>query len=509
MATTTTRTSANPESPAKITHPLYADLLPIWKKLAHVREGIGGFLDGTYLIAHPREWEDHTSTNPVKPTKKLKARRLLACYENFAAAIIDSKKSALFREAPTRRIGDATVKDAAPTELETWWKSVDGNGTHIDDCLAQAWDPAATFGHIVLYMDRPKGAAPLTAADQQLPILRAYTPIDLIDWSTDDNGQLTEVLFQEAVPRKVGAAQAADYRTRYVNAVYWEVRDKSGNVIDGGPQNGQHQFGILPVVPLYAQRRPLLPFVGQSVVGDPQLHIDLYNLLSETRELLRAQTFSILNVPLGSGDQAMSVDDAVKLIGSKTGTDNVLFSGLAAGFIAADAKNVEVYQKEIERRLRAIYRLAAVAWESDSRDAEAEGSMKLKREDMNQRLADYADEVEKTDYKIAELFYRSQHGAEGWEAAMRKDPVLIRYPDNFDVTPFDQVLQQAQAAMNLGMPPEFMKELRKRLVTKFLPDALPETVDIINKAIDAAEADPTPAERAKMRIDAAVKGKAA
>jgi len=501
MASTTQRTQGQPATPAKVTHPLYADMLSTWLKLAHVREGIGGFVDGTYLIAHPREWKDHQLDTPQIPTKKLLARRKLACYENIAGTIIKAKKSALFREAPTRRIGN-DEKEPANAPLRTWWSNVDGKRTHIDDFMKTAWDPAATFGHMAIYMDRPKGPRPVTRADQRQPILRRYTPLDLLDWAEDENGELTEVLFQEAAPRRVGeAVTATDYRLRLVTADYWRYMNASGEILD----EGDHQMGRLPVVLLYGERRPLLPTIGESTLGDPQNYIDLYNLLSEVRELLRSQTFSVLNIPLGTGPDAMSVEDAAKLIGDKIGTDNVLFSGLAADFISAEAQNVEAYEKHIVRRLRTIYRLTSLAWESDSLDAEAEGSMKLKREDMNQNLASYADELEKADYQLVELFYRATFGKDAWEQQLKSEPVTVRYPDNFDVTPFDQVLQQAQAAMNLGMPATFLKELRKRLVSKFLPDLPEALLKTINDAITSAPDDLTPAERAKERINASTK----
>lgn len=114
---------------ASSVHPLYTLFKPVWEQLAHVREGTGGFLDGTYLVAHPREWLDHSklvtdattgattvTTNPTprQPSPKLKARRALARYENVASAILESKKSVLFREQPTRRVGDQAPPTPVP-----------------------------------------------------------------------------------------------------------------------------------------------------------------------------------------------------------------------------------------------------------------------------------------------------------------------------------------------------------------------------------------------------------
>src|SRR5262245_12171887 len=105
MATQSTSTASQNLTgrQAKFTHPSYVLLHPVWLKLRDVREGTGGFLDGAYIIAHPREWKDHTAEVPSIPTNKLRARKKIASYENFAETIVESLKSALFQEQATRR----------------------------------------------------------------------------------------------------------------------------------------------------------------------------------------------------------------------------------------------------------------------------------------------------------------------------------------------------------------------------------------------------------------------
>lgn len=487
-------------------HPLWTFFQEEWTLLAHVREGSGGFRDGTFLVAHPREWEDYTSEAPTKPTKKLKARRSLACYENFAASILDAKKTALFRETPNRRVsegrGPEQQTDRDPSDLEQWWQNVDGCGTAIDDYLSHSWDLAATFGVLWLYLDRPKGAPAATAADVAAPFLRVYSPLDLIDWIVNDRGEMTQALFREAVVRSTFTNQVdgSAYQLRHVTPEYWAVYDQQGQLLEGGPVNGLHRLGVLPVVPLFAQRRALRKHVGQSVLGDPKAHVDLFNLTSEIRELLRNQTFSFINIPLGTGDQAMTVEKAKEMLGGQTGAMNVIFSGAAAQILSGQADNVTVYHQEFERRLRNIYRQSGVGWESDSKDAEAEGSLKLKREDMNTRLAFYADELEKTDYALARLFYRAMYGAEAGQQKFDEARVSIRYPDTFDMTPFEEVLKQAQGALTLGFPAIVLKAIRKALLSKFLPDLTPEQLVELLEAIEAAEDDPTPMEKMKAKL---------
>jgi hypothetical protein len=482
-------TAAGAASPVSgSVHPLYGVWAPVWTQLAHVYEGSGGFLDGTYLVAHPREWEDYTAEIPVKPTKKLKARRAIARYESVGATILDQIRAALFRGTVTRTIG----KDADETKrhpLSAWWQNVDANGTAIDDYMSQSWTPCGLFGHTAHLMDYPAGPVPATKADQKAPYLRSYTPLDLADWLTNEAGGLSAVKLLECEPRTSikESAKTETIRTRFVTDTDWEVVGSNGQRTDGG----KHAFGRLPVVVQYSKRRALQSVLGQSVLNDPRLYIDLFNLTSELRELLRNQTFSILNVVLGTGEQSISVEKAIAMIdaGGGKGTENILFSGAASSFITADASNVKAYQDERDKLLRTIYRLAGVPWEADSRDAEAAGSLKLKREDMNQILAGYADECEKAEYQFVELWFRGEHG-DRWREELAKAEVVIRYPDTFDVTPFAEILEQAQAAIAIEMPAAFMKELRKRLVAKFLPDATPAVIAEIDKELEQMAKEP-------------------
>lgn len=521
--TTTTFTGAGPRV-AAIRHPLYDALRATWVKLGHVREGTGGFLDGTYLTAHPREWLDHTSRvtttdpdtgarvvtmaanpNPKKPSAKLKARRALAAYTNYADAILDSKKSGLFREPPTRRVGEGEGDDL--TDLERWWDDVDGQGTDIDKAMRSWWDVAATFGHCLLYFELPsdgpdaKEGEVITAADAGLPVIRAYAPMDVINWLTDDDGRIISVKVVEAVQAKTyDDTYITQEQVRVIDQDGWAVYDyKSGTEVS----KGVHGLGILPCVYLYGKRRATVPGVGQSILGDPQNHIDIYNLESERRELLRNQTFSVVNVPLGTGTDAMSVEQAQQMMGSQTGTMNVLFSPLAAQMLSGDAANVQAYQETIDAKVRAIYREAGASWESDSKDAEATGSLELKREELNTRLAQYADECQQAELSLADLFYRWVYGAERGPEKLVEDDVTIQYPDRFGMTPFDDVLAQVQSAQSIGMPALFLKALRKAIVSKFegMASLSPSQMKEIMDAIDEAPDDPTPAERMQQRME--------
>lgn len=524
--TNTDQTNLGPKVAAS-THELYVLFKPVWVQLSHVREGTGGFLDqtnGSYIVPHPREWLDHSSTqtdsvtgakvtrlnpNPKQPSPKLIARRKLARYENVASSILESKKALLFREQPTRRVGEAqSTSSDTQTPLEQWWEDVDGEGTHIDDAMPAWWDLAATFGHVVLYFDLSAATGTeATAADVPWGYVRPYTPLDVLDWRVNDNGRITWIKLLEAYqdqPTTQDVPMVTRYRVRVVDETSWTVYEyKTGNRV----QSGQHNLGVVPVVYLFGKRRAILTEIGESVLGDPRNYIDLFNLTSEIRELLRGQTFSFINLPLGTGPDAMSVENAQTMMGMQTGTMNVLFSGGPASMLSGDPSNVQSYHDEIARVKREIYRETGIQWEADVKGVEAAGALELKREEMTVRAAAYADECQQAEYGLVDLFYRSQYGADAAEAKQEADIVTIHYPERFTQTPFKDVLDQLMAAMTGGMPPIFLKELRKAIVTKFegMSNLDQATQQKIYDAIDSAQDDPTPAERMqqKMKLAAA------
>lgn len=502
---------------AQFTHPVYTLLKESWQQLADVREGVGGFLTGEYLRAHPREWLDHTTLvtdaatgvttartnpNPKQPSPKLLMRRRIARYENVAGAILDAFKSVLFREQPIRRLGDGSSKNTKPKPIEAWWQDVDGKGTHIDDAVPQWWDLAGTFGHVGLYLHRDPGVGAETAADEPAPQVWVYTPLDILDWLVDEDGAVVSVKLMEAVPPKDFQTRVTTYRVRVVDAERITVYDYKSGQQQG--ESYEHGLGVMPFVFLFGKRRPLFADVGASILGDPRLYIDLFNLVSENRELLRNQTFSFINLPLGTGPDAMSVEQAQAMMGKQTGTFNVLFSAQPAQILSGEAANVTSYHDEIEAVRRGIYRETGAQWESDSKGVEARGSLEIKRDDMAARCAMFADECQQAEYRLVELFYRWTAG-DTYEKAMADDQVSVQYPNRFDQKPFEALLAEAESAQAIGMPAAVLKELRLHLLGKFdgMADLAPARIEELQKAIEDAPDDMTPAEQLRTTLETA------
>jgi len=505
-------------------HPAYIVWQPIWQQLLDVHEGGGGFVDTTrpYLYAHPREWLDHSvlvegkwvaNPSPTQASPKLKARRRIARYENIAATLIEQLKSALFRKAATRGFAEPDKIDEAHP-LRAFWSNADGLGHSIDAVMPEQWTSAAVFGHTLIMADRlGESGEGATAADQPPVIVRGYTPLDMIDWLTDDLGGLTAVRLLEAVRRDSfnEPASAIGSQVRTVTDAGWTITpiEKLGTPgrglkprKDAVVEDGDHGFGALPVVVLYARRRSLSPTIGRSVLGDPALYVDLYNLTSEVRELLRNQTFALLNIPLGV-DGNMERESV--LLGQTSGTQNAIFSSQPINYVSPDGTNVQVYHEHIDRLVRLIYRLAVVGWEGDSRAAESGDSRKLKKEDLYQMLAAYAAECETAEIALAKLVYRAHYGPT-WETQWATDQPIVSYPDDFDVSGLLDELEAVTQGIALELGETATKEMKKRAVPRLLPNlpqSVAQTIDEEISAMEFKSADQREREMMAMRFPSA------
>lgn len=478
---------ASTDGSSKLTHPLYGQFAPAWTVLRDLYEGTGGFLDETrpYLIPHPREWNDHSTKNaegkwvpndtPRQPSAKLRMRRKLARYENLASAILDAVTGALFLQPPMRAFG----KIPNP-QIQDFWGNADGKGADMTSVMRDGWTSAGVFGHTPFLVEKPAGEA-VTAADQRLPYVCLYTPLDVLDWLDDGQGRLRAVKFAEVEPRTAfGDTRTADrMRVRTVDATTWTLYNHQGQSLE----TAAHGFEELPVEYLYAKRRLLTPFIGKSIIGDPQLFIDAYNLVSEVRELLRNQTFAILNVPIGDKG---SVEDEQGKIGGQSGTANVLFSSNKADFISPSGDNVTAYHEHLEQLQRTIYRLASAPFEGDSRDAESADSRRLKRSEYEQVLKTYALELQRCERRLTWLAYRALYGAQA-QARWDAEEPIITYPMSFQPMDIQMVMDQAGAALGLDLGETAQKEVKKRTVRAVLPDVTKDLAAQIDQEINAQE----------------------
>ena len=124
--------------------------------------------------------------------------------------------------------------------------------------------------------------------------------------------------------------------------------------------------------------------VGRSLLRTPDPFKDHYNLLSEFRELLRSNTFSMLSIQL-SPDEA--VDDARQRLGEVISSEAVVFSRGGVNYIAPPGGPTAIYLQAISRVEQQIFRLVNLPSSGDSHVAEAADSRRIKALSLNRTLS--------------------------------------------------------------------------------------------------------------------------
>ena len=485
------------------THPRYDEFYDTWKLLGHVYEGDGPFLDGSALIAHPRELnykqtaDGIDKSDVISEKDKFTRRKRIARYENFAQIIIDTFVDYQYAKEPTRSIQKNGLSGlSAQHPLEAWWEDVDGHGTHITDWMKTHQVLADVYGHLVVVMAQlpnPSGRPARTLAEQGRFVLRAYTPLDTLDWLADGH-ILTAVKLIEVPERKTlderntnetlqtTTARVEDLQNvefRLIDDEKWTHWNKSGVRLGGS----FHSFGQAPLAVFYSRRRARNPVLGRSILKDPRLFRDHFNLVSELRELLRSQTFSMLNIQLGVEEE---VSDARARLGESASTETILWSRGGAAFIAPSEGPASTYSSEIEALERKIFRLIGLPWEGDSSAAESGDSRRLKAMDLNRLLAGCADESQRFEYDIARLWMIGTYGRELGLKAFESSELTIKYPDEFNTEQLAQVVTDVREAMTLNLGVTANAIMKKRALPTLIPDLDPGQKAIIEQEIDDA-----------------------
>lgn len=406
--------------------------------------GKGGFADGSYLVAHPRETDD-----------KLIKRKELAVYPNFVRKITDVYMGFLWKQSPTREI------DPLYTEFSM---NADGSGTALNRLLFTYQRLALILGTVFIIVDKSSEQAQ-TRADERVPYLALRMKSQLVDQTKDANGQWVSITFSEQLNGEV--------QYRHFTRSTWRIsREKDGS---GLIDQGNHHLDRVPVVALHAAE-PLDPAdsCAESWIYDlANLNWDLYNQRSELRELFRAQTFAILTLPVADDKERERLTDLT------ISTENALTynpaGGGQPGYIAPPAEPVDLYMKQIAATVEDIYRVANLEFVGGVQQSGV--ALSFHFQEANSTLRGMAEQCEQAENEIAAFVYRWQN---------KEFKGHIAYATDFNLSDLKEEIAVAMDSVMLGMGAEFDKAVKKRLAKKILSnDTSPKIMTAIDKDIDA------------------------
>ena len=484
-------------------HADYDQWLEHWRQLGYLYEGNGPYLTGTALVPHPREVIYQTGTDgvetdvPLRETEKFKRRRQIAAYENLAQVVIDTITEHQYVRQPQRSITDT---NSAGKEYVEWLEDVDGLGTSMDSWLEIHQTLANLYGHLFVVMDKLPDVLnrpARTKAEEGRLVLRSYIPPDVIDWLVGRNGELRSIKTVDAKYRESilepepiddespGGPSSTIFTSEGVRELEYRVWDENGWTLyndDGIPKSqGRHSLNQVQAVVFYSRRRATVPILGRSILRNPGPFKDHFNLLSEFRELLRSNTFSMLSIKLDKGE---TVEEALTRLGSYASTETVLFSSGDAVYVAPPGGPAETYLKAIARAERQIYRLVNLPYEGDSHQSETADSRRIKALGLNRVLSRCADEAERFEYQIAKLWFMMQYGRQGGLRRLKESRLAIKHPDEFFAQQITETVDDVLKAMSVRLGPHANALLRRNVVPIALPNLSDADTEKIEKEID-------------------------
>lgn len=388
--------------------------------------GQGGFLDGSYLIRHPRETD-----------AKFEERQALAIYPNYVGKAVNIYSGFLYQVQPNRETSEQYARFA---------QDADGGRRSIDMLMLSYQRLAMLLGTVYIIVDKPKVQA-RTRADERLPYLALRLPGALAASKTDAAGNFERATFAETV----------DGETRYRTFTRegWTLsEDQEGREII---EQGSYTLGRVPVVKLHS----CLPMDPTDVRAPAwahdiaQLNWDLYNQVSEMRELFRKQVFSVLTLPVADSNEAQRLTDL------KVSTENAITYDPTGGgkpaYIAPPAEPVELYMKNIAATVERIYELANLEFVGGVQQSGV--ALAFQFQQANRSLLAMAMLAEQAEIEIADLVSR-------WQGQDFNG--VIAYPRDFNLADLGEELKNAMEATSLGISKTFDQEVRKRVARRYL-----------------------------------------
>lgn len=431
-----------------------------YELLENAYKGSGGFIDGSYLVPHVRETAD-----------KYSRRQALSYYANYVAPVVNSLVDPIFRKAAVR---DWDGRKIESTMFSNFQKDVDRRGTKIAKFMKRAAKIAQLHAVCFIVVDNVPELAPnIEAAIKKRQFPYAYTvkPQQIKSYQCNKSGILTSITYE------IFSRQATGIAVTKITERWTWTETTWKREADHGTSEGEHNLGIVPVIPLFSTDTDdgdMLPI--SEMVSIARTNLAIFNISSELRELLRNQAFAILAYPVTKNVDKTALEKLV------TGTENMLgFDGeghASPSFIAPPAEQAALLQVELERLVEEIYRMASLTSVVGVQQKASGVAKEWDFEQTNQVLADLSDNCEDAENRIAKLF-------ELWTNTTID--YVCQYPDDFGIVDIVAKLDEVTKALDLMIGGKFNIEIKRKAAEVALGDIPEDRFDAVIKDIEQME----------------------
>ena len=421
---------------------------------------------------------------------------------NHTKEVVDLLNKYLFKQNIVR-------SPDAPASIQKFWKHATKGGAGINEFAKQISKHCSIFGRVGIVVDRQRisgTSSPVTVEDEKKVGAKTYayivSPVDMLDYSLDDEGELNWILIQETFRNDADPFDTKNgevkvrYRlwTRREMMLIEEVetqkkkKEKTYEITD----YVAHNLGQVPIV--FADN-----LLSDEAYGAPSLINDIAyldravaNYLSNLDAIIQDQTFSQLVMPAQNLTAGSEEEKAVQEMGTKR-----VFLYDAAGsthspeYISPDPQQAHLILDAIGRIIREIYNTVGLSSERTNKDNatsmdNASGVAKAYDfERVNALLSAKADSLEVVENKIARLvaLWNGEEVPDKDEDP-KEDCRLVKYPDNFDTRGLYDEFDIAARLMLVEAPDGIRQQQMRMVVEKLFPMIDKKTRDKIYKEID-------------------------
>jgi hypothetical protein len=462
-------------------HPEYEQRKLHWEFLRACYEGGREWFD-CHLFQYWKEGDD-----------EFKARKNRAYRFNHSREVVDLVNKYLFR-APIAR-GNENVG----VPVTQFWRRATKQGQDISYLMRQVSKTGSTSGRAYVVVDTTRRVEGVVSVrDAVAAGLRAYAyvldPVDALDMSFDDNGELNWIVFRETARDDADfVSSTGEMQIRYrlwtrMGWRLWEMADvtkmspvppeavtvgESKYVIDE-LDFGAHNLGVVPVV-IYDNVEHDSQYYAPALINDIAYQDRaVANYLSNLDAIIQDQTFSQLAIPA----QALmpGEEDAARERMLEMGTKRVFLwnaeAGVAPMFLSPDPKQAQIIITAIKQIINEIYHSVGLAGERTKSDNSmgidnSSGVAKAFDFDrINALLTTKASGLQTVEQQIVALvmLWNSQSLDEGADRT-----TWVKYPTTFDVRGLIDELDMAQRLALISAPATVRRSQMRQLIEKLLP----------------------------------------
>ena len=385
-----------------------------------------------------------------------------------------------------------TVTMTIPAGFEELMDDVDLTGSNFLTFMTSCRSHAAVSGITFILVDSTQAEGEVkTQLDVQVqnirPFFREIQAVDMLNWRLDPNGKPVEILFRVQIeaPGSIldGAdAQSPQYEYRYWDRTQWIVFRQAGESSYEVADQGNHDLGEVPVVPLYHKK--VSAFSGESLLKESARYSQLLsNWLSDLDQTTTQQSFSQACLTSEDTPSQVAVGSArvLHLKPSRRGDNGDVIGEERFSYVSPDAAPLATMWSSFFQVLdlaNASMSLSPDA-ETDKSHPESGISRAWRWHAMERRLTEMVGNEQSAVNELFELAAR-------WMGEPEFAGSIV-YGTRFDLSSLDQDIQAMLALQKIGLPASAQTELKSRIVKKVLPNMAPEKQIQIDQEIQSMQ----------------------